>query len=281
MGYPRSVGGPRWIACVSFTLACARSGEPEPEPEPIAADRGPSDEVFPTGAQVCAHLMELRRRRHAPEENTLATLDVCAEGLDERAADPSVWRRRWVARLHRCILAARTQVELSHCDLFSFRDYGARAPNPRSQEAWNRLAAMVRAMNAYALADDEHGEPRWTCPGPGGEIAVGPVPRLSMRCEGSERSACTPTPTPVAPHHYADDAWSDPTWSAIDFAIDEPHRLHYALRFDALESECQFTAQAFGDLDDDGIWATYEIAGAVDSWGPIVAVGMYIDREDE
>jgi hypothetical protein len=43
----------------------------------------------------------------------------------------------------------------------------------------------------------------------------------------------------------------------------------------------QFTAQAFGDLDDDGLFSTFERAGAADENGINAAAGLYIDQEIE
>ena len=46
--------------------------------------------------------------------------------------------------------------------------------------------------------------------------------------------------------------------------------------------ECQFTAAAYGDLDDDDtLFSTYERAGAADQQGVNAAAGLYIDQEVE
>ena len=39
--------------------------------------------------------------------------------------------------------------------------------------------------------------------------------------------------------------------------------------------------QAFGDLDDDGIYSTFERSGAADMSGVNAAAGLYIDNELE
>jgi hypothetical protein len=39
--------------------------------------------------------------------------------------------------------------------------------------------------------------------------------------------------------------------------------------------------QAFGDLDDDGVFSTFERAGAADEIGINAAAGLYVDRELE
>jgi type IV pilus assembly protein PilA len=62
----------------------------------------------------------------------------------------------------------------------------------------------------------------------------------------------------------------------------DPHYFHYDFRWASVgEGACQFTAQAFGDLDGDGIYSTYERAGAADGLGVNMAAGLYIDQELE
>ena len=43
----------------------------------------------------------------------------------------------------------------------------------------------------------------------------------------------------------------------------------------------QFTAQAFADLDADGIFSTYERSGAGDIQGVNASIGLYVDQEVE
>ena len=45
--------------------------------------------------------------------------------------------------------------------------------------------------------------------------------------------------------------------------------------------ECQFTAQAFADLDHDDLYSTFERAGAADRNGVNGAAGLYIDQDVE
>ena len=44
---------------------------------------------------------------------------------------------------------------------------------------------------------------------------------------------------------------------------------------------CRATAQAFGDLDGDGAFSTFERSLACDKVGCSAAGGLYIDRESE
>ena len=44
---------------------------------------------------------------------------------------------------------------------------------------------------------------------------------------------------------------------------------------------CQFTVQAFADLDSDGVYSTYETSGAGDQTGVAAAEGYFVDKPDE
>jgi len=44
---------------------------------------------------------------------------------------------------------------------------------------------------------------------------------------------------------------------------------------------CKFTAQAFGDLDEDGVFSTFERSGAADENGTNAGADLYIDQELE
>nr|MCH9680601.1 hypothetical protein [Deltaproteobacteria bacterium] len=68
-------------------------------------------------------------------------------------------------------------------------------------------------------------------------------------------------------------------FSAVGFAPSDPEFM-YSLRWNNdSRGACQFTAQAFADLDDDEIYATYERASAIDHNGANHA-GLFVDRED-
>ncbi len=73
-------------------------------------------------------------------------------------------------------------------------------------------------------------------------------------------------------------------WNGLNFQMEQAHYFHY--NFVAVNSNtgfgnCQFTAQAFGDLDADTVMSTYERSGAADNQGVNGAAGLYIDQEVE
>ncbi len=73
-------------------------------------------------------------------------------------------------------------------------------------------------------------------------------------------------------------------WNSLNFVQEQAHFFHY--NFTAVNGvtgygNCQFTSQAFADLDDDDIFSTFERSGAADVNGVNAAAGLYIDQEVE
>lgn len=79
--------------------------------------------------------------------------------------------------------------------------------------------------------------------------------------------------------------WTDNNvWNGLNFQQEQAHYFHYNFRAANVLTgfgSCQFTAQAFADLDDDDIFSTYERTGAADNNGVNGAAGLYIDQEVE
>jgi hypothetical protein len=125
------------------------------------------------------------------------------------------------------------------------------------------------------------------CPSDGRLVGeAGPTPPLSLRCAEGPGGRCVPVEgTPDGPGEYSMDLWlKDPVWREIGFVQEQPHSFHYGFRWandPSGQGTCMFTAQAFGDLDDDGLFSTFERAGAGDRHGINAAAGLYIDQEVE
>lgn len=67
-------------------------------------------------------------------------------------------------------------------------------------------------------------------------------------------------------------AWSHPTWQALNFDISGPHYFRYQFVSDG----AAFTARAMGDLDNDGVFSTFERAGRGEPDGTVVlSRGMF------
>ncbi len=139
----------------------------------------------------------------------------------------------------------------------------------KTAEARIELAKMFDSVSSYHM---ENGR----CPG-GLQGDAGSTPPISVNCNLGQGGRCIPGDA------YPASAWTEnEAWSALGFEIAGEHYFHYNLRWSQDSSgACQFTAQAFGDLDDDGVFSTYERAGAADVNGVNAAAGLYIDREVE
>jgi hypothetical protein len=84
------------------------------------------------------------------------------------------------------------------------------------------------------------------------------------------------------------DHWTTATWSALKFQLTDPH--YYVYTFDTngkTGKEAQFTATAYGDLDCDGIWSTFQRFGKGDPQATsgecsvISAGGLFTNQEME
>ncbi|MEM6295831.1 MAG: hypothetical protein AAGA54_31455 [Myxococcota bacterium] len=123
----------------------------------------------------------------------------------------------------------------------------------RRSKAAEARAELARLFAAVASYHAEHGH----CPGNAG---VTPPPSTECADEGGR---CTPG------SDYPAAAWSDnEAWSALGFDVTEQHRFHYDVRWTQDPAgPCMFTVQAFGDLDDDGQFSTYERVGIATAEG--------------
>jgi type IV pilus assembly protein PilA len=72
-------------------------------------------------------------------------------------------------------------------------------------------------------------------------------------CCGQTGDKCAPNAT----------NFNDPTWSALNFSVDDPFYFGYQYNSAGTETGANFQAYAFGDLDCDKINSTYERSGSV------------------
>ncbi len=115
---------------------------------------------------------------------------------------------------------------------------------------------LVKKLHGGALAyyAEHHGFPP----------SVGPTPPLGSCC-GQPKNRCAPDAK----------LWEDPSWKALGFALEDPH--YYSYRFTS--DGDQFSVGAYGDLNCDGVYSTFEMSGKFMSDGTIGgAGGIYQDR---
>ena len=144
------------------------------------------------------------------------------------------------------------------------------ARNAKSTEARVQLNRIYSASRTYIL--ELHAAA-------GGTTTITPqfpeaVPWTpGVTCCASVGQKCAATPA----------AWANPTWNALQFSVDSPHYYRYA--YDSTGSGApgpgsNFHAQAFGDLNCDGIYSTYELYGLWDGADHDVhgSAGFFMDK---
>ena len=124
------------------------------------------------------------------------------------------------------------------------------------------------------------------CPNDGRAIgSVGPTPPLSLDCAAGPEGRCVPLEKPEGPGSYAVQVWWDDrgAWNGLNFQMETPHSFHYAFSWSNAETgygACKFTAQAFGDLDADGVYSTFERVNELNEDG-MISHGLTVEHEHE
>ncbi len=120
------------------------------------------------------------------------------------------------------------------------------------------------------------------CPHPSGSPGGGQAGLTpGIDCNVGPGGRCVPSDGGAGPGYYDITLWNNnPVWNGLSFAQEQAHYYHY--NFQATNAltgfgACQFTAQAFGDLDDDAVFSTFERSGAADQNGINAAGGLYIE----
>ena len=154
----------------------------------------------------------------------------------------------------------------------------------KTSEAKVQLAKLHDAVATYFMAE----QALHRCPNNGAQQGeAGVTPPLSVDCNEGPGGRCVPAAAGSGAGYYDTAVWTDnPVWKALDYAPDQGHYFHYNFIWrnfgeDDGYGACQFTIQAFADLDDDGVFSTYERYGAGDVEGVAAAEGLYIDNELE
>ena len=116
-----------------------------------------------------------------------------------------------------------------------------------------------------------------------GQTTAGNTPSLAVNCGAGPGARCVPGA--AGPGGYPLTEWGNSSlWNGMGFQMDQAHFFHYNFVASNAASgygQCQFTSQAFADLDNDGLLSTFERTGAADENGINAAAGLYIDRDVE
>ncbi len=145
--------------------------------------------------------------------------------------------------------------------------YGDHMATARSAEAVINVGRLFNTFVARAQTS-----PRW-CPG----TVLGPTPAFSVRCAAGPGGKCNPSLQPAGAGQYSLEEWD--AWRG--FGLEQPHHYHYTFVSEPVTGGCKFTAAAHGDLDDDGVFSTFERSGASSLDGVAASPGIYIDQRTE
>lgn len=167
----------------------------------------------------------------------------------------------------------------------------------KTAEARSQLAKMFDSTSAYYNSDRvDRGEvtqigdgglvadgATHRCPHPAGTPAGGEAGFTpAVNCNLGPGGRCVPSEGGAGPGYYSIEEWaSNRMWNALSFSMEQSHYFHYnyvSSNSNTGFGTCQFTAQAFGDLDDDGDYSTFERSGAADQNGVNGAVGLHIEN---
>jgi hypothetical protein len=217
------------------------------------------------------------------------------QGLPQKAADS------FALTLDGAVIRGEVTVDLAPLLESSTQAFTGYMNRSKTVEAKIQLSMMFDSASSYF--NEEHvslgevavlgaggaltGLAPHQCPNDGSSTGeAGITPPLSVDCSKGPGGRCTPVAgKPSGPGEYAMSLWTDSkVWNAMNMQQEMPHYFHYNFRWSNVAAgygSCQFTAQAFGDLDGDGVYSTYERAGVADENGVNGAAGLYVDNELE
>lgn len=166
----------------------------------------------------------------------------------------------------------------------------------KTSEARIQLAKMFDSTSAF-FQEERVKRGSVALLGSGGAVASGAPHRCPGADTGAGDTGLTPgsncnagpggrcVPGTSNTGGYAMTVWSDDkTWNELSFQMEQGHFFNYRYQSNNVGTgygSCQFTSQAFGDLDNDTVYSTYERTGAADQQGVNAAVGLYVDNEVE
>lgn len=136
----------------------------------------------------------------------------------------------------------------------------------RSTEARQFVKKLYDGARAYHMEPPQEGLKlvKKHFPGP----SAGPTPPLGACCAAGGK--CAPDAS----------QWDQEPWISLQFSVDDPH--YYSYQYEVVDAEKEFVVRAFGDLDCDGEYSTFEMRGAVDDSGAVASPeGMIRIRESE
>jgi type II secretory pathway pseudopilin PulG len=104
-----------------------------------------------------------------------------------------------------------------------------------------------------------------------GMFPINPAPALGTCCSHAGKK-CAPTSS----------WWNGKGFQALMFSMDDPHYFSYGYLAGGTDLTAQFAVAAYGDLDCDTVYSTFEMVGSVQRDGTVTGqAGYYADKELE
>jgi type IV pilus assembly protein PilA len=173
----------------------------------------------------------------------------------------------------------------------------------KTSEAKGQIAKMFDGASAYfqeehvgrgavdflssggSIADQApHMCPHWGSAMASG--SAGATPAIGLDCNTGPGGRCIPAVGASGAGYYEMSLWTaNEVWNGLNFQNEQGHFFHYNFKYTNETTgfgACQFTSQAFADLDGDtDIYSTFERSGAADRSGINAAAGLYMAHEVE
>jgi type IV pilus assembly protein PilA len=95
-------------------------------------------------------------------------------------------------------------------------------------------------------------------------------------------TAVPATPPPASKYSSTAADWSASTWTCLKFSISDPQYYSYAIGGNSQTgTSATYTADAFGDLNGNGVLSDFEIQGAGATTGDAMRLKLIVVNEDE
>jgi hypothetical protein len=143
----------------------------------------------------------------------------------------------------------------------------------KSSRLGKRPEAVVNVRKIFDGARTYYEESRM-------ELGTGQFPDTPKESTAPMLTACCASPGHKCAPNPA--LWTDPSWQALRFSMDDPHYYSYRYESAGKGGDAMFTAGAHGDLDCDLTYSTFEMVGSIQPDGTVTGrAGFFKDLELE
>lgn len=138
-------------------------------------------------------------------------------------------------------------------------------------EATNNIRKLYDSSVAY-----------WEAEHASAAMAILPRQFPASQAETPAANSCCGQPGDKCDPAAAAAGWKVPTWTALNFSVDDPFYFWYKYDSAGTDSASNFSAWAFGNLDCDGNYSTFMRGGHIDAnRNPTGGAGLYTKNEIE